>query len=196
LKPVVVLSGQKWFGCEVLNLLVALNWRVIGVAAPVDDRLWTHARQYGLPTDSPAAIERLIPDGGADLLVCADHRDHLPKSTRERFAMGALAFHGSLLPRHRGGSAVEWTVRFGDKIGGGSIYWMDDGMDTGPLAAQQSCHVMPGEDAAALWRRAIAPVGLKLFRQVFADLESGKVTREPQEEFAATWEPALRTTKS
>lgn len=195
MKPLAILSGQKWFGCEVLTILLALNWRLAGVAAPTDDRLHALAKEKNLQTDSPAAIERLIPEGGADILICADHREFIPATTRNRFPLGVLAFHGSFLPRHRGGSAVEWTVRFRDPIAGASIYWMDGGMDTGPLAAREAFPVAPGEDAASLWRRAVAPTGLKLFRQVFADIEAGRIIRDPQEEIAATWEPSLRSAK-
>lgn len=192
MKPLVILSGQKWFGCEVLKLLLALNWRVAGVAAPLNDRLCETALSLGMKAEQPAAIERLLPAGGADLLICADHREFIPATTRAKFSLGVLAFHGSFLPRHRGGSAVEWTIRFGDPIAGASIYWMDDGMDTGPLAARKAFPVCPGEDAKMLWRRAVAPAGLELFRQVFADIEAAKIIRTPQEEFAATWEPALK----
>jgi methionyl-tRNA formyltransferase len=194
-KPLVILSGQKWLGEQTLQLLINRGWRIAGVAAPASDRLFEMASKLGLPCDSPAAIERLLPETGADILVCADHRDFLPAPIRARFNLGVLAFHGSFLPRHRGGSAVEWTVRFGDPIAGASIYWMDDGMDTGPLAAREAVMVQPGEFASALWRRAIAPTGLALFNKVFADIEQGIINRIPQEEFAATWEPMLRTEK-
>mgnify|MGYP000979639008 CR=1 FL=1 len=192
MKPLVILSGQKWFGCEVLKIMLALNWRIAAVCSPAGDRLNELAAENNLAVGSPAAIERIVPEAGADLLVCADHRDFIPASTRAKFALGVLAFHGSFLPRHRGGSAVEWTIRFRDPLAGASLYWMDDGMDTGPLAARIAVPVNPSEDATALWRRAIAPAGLELFRQVFTEIEAGKITRIPQEEFAATWEPALR----
>lgn len=194
MKPLVVLSGQKWLGCEVLALLLSMHWRVVAVAAPNDDRLQHMALQHNIATGSPANLELLLPPHGADLLICADHRDFLSKATREKFALGALAFHGSFLPRHRGGSSVEWTIRFRDPIAGASIYWMDDGMDTGPIAAREAVMVSPGESAAELWRRAIAPTGLKLFSQVLTDIEAGRIVRTPQEEIGATWEPTLKKT--
>ncbi|MEJ0070026.1 MAG: formyltransferase family protein [Pseudomonadota bacterium] len=95
-------------------------------------------------------------------------------------------------PRHRGRDAVVWTVKMGDAIAGGSIYWLDDGADTGPIAAQEHCFVHPGETADELWRRALGPLGLRLFDRVFADLERGEVVRQPQDEAAATWEPSYR----
>lgn len=44
-------------------------------------------------------------------------------------------------------------------IAGGAVYWMDDGADTGNIAAQDWCHVFPTDDARTLWRRDLAPDG-------------------------------------
>ena len=69
---------------------------------------------------------------------------------------------------------------------------MDDGADTGPLELQDWCHVLPGEDAAALWRRVLAPMGVRLLVQAVARLTKGeKPLARPQDEHAATWEPAF-----
>ena len=93
---------------------------------------------------------------------------------------------------HRGRDAVRWTVAMREPIAGGSVYWMDERADTGPIEAQDWCHVLPGEDAAALWRRALAPMGVHLLVQAVSRLVEGDTPRAvPQDERAATWEPAF-----
>jgi methionyl-tRNA formyltransferase len=88
---------------------------------------------------------------------------------------------------------VEWTIRFRDPIAGGSLYWMDDGADTGPVVLQDWCHVLPGDDAATLWRRDLAPMALRLFEQALTTLQAGgELLRIEQASAAATWEPALK----
>jgi methionyl-tRNA formyltransferase len=185
----VFLIGQKWLGAEVLELLRRRHHDVVGCCAPEGDRLFKAAGDLALP---PA---RLTPDGlpdGLDLIVCAHAHIFVKAELRARARLGALGYHPSLLPRHRGRDAVVWTVKMGDPIAGGSIYWLDDGADTGPIAAQEHCFVHPGETADELWRRALGPLGLQLFDQVLADLERGQVIRQPQDEAAATWEPSYR----
>ena len=45
----------------------------------------------------------------------------------------SICFHPSLLPRHRGASAISWTLIEGDTTGGFSIFYPDSGLDTGNL---------------------------------------------------------------
>lgn len=49
-----------------------------------------------------------------------------------------------------------------DLIAGGTVCWMDDGADTGPIEEQEWCHVLSAETASELWRRALAPMGVRL----------------------------------
>jgi len=185
----IFLIGQKWLGTEVLELVRRRGHEVVGCCAPEADRL---AKAAG---DLVVAPTQLTPDAlpdGLDLIVCAHAHIFVKAALRERARLGAIGYHPSLLPRHRGRDAVVWTIKMGDPIAGGSIYWLDDGADTGPIAAQEHCFVHPGDTADTLWRRALGPLGLQLFDQVLADLEQGRVVRQPQDEAAATWEPSYR----
>ena len=96
----------------------------------------------------------------------------------------------SLLPRHRGIAAIEWTIRERDPIAGGSIYHLAERMDAGPIAAQEWCFVRKGETARELWERALAPLGLNLIRKVVRYAkEHGHVPGTPQDEQFATRAP-------
>lgn len=55
----------------------------------------------------------------------------------------SICYHPSLLPRHRGASAISWTLIEGDTKGGFSIFWPDDGLDTGPILLQVSSMFCP-----------------------------------------------------
>lgn len=69
-------------------------------------------------------------------------------------------------------------------------------MPTPGLEAQGWCHVLPGEDAAALWRRALAPMGLRLLVGTVARLAGGASPRAiAQDERAATFEPSFSRAK-
>ena len=67
-----------------------------------------------------------------------------------RSRLGSIGYHPSLLPRHRGIAAIEWTILEGDPIAGGSIYHLAGGWDAGAIAAQDWCVVKKGETARDL----------------------------------------------
>jgi methionyl-tRNA formyltransferase len=73
---------------------------------------------------------------------------------------------------------------------------MGEGVDTGPIEAQDFCHILPGETPAELWRRALAPLGLKLLTEAVARLAAGKAPQMAlQDERVATFEPSFNVPK-
>ena len=106
--------------------------------------------------------------------------------------LGGIGYHPSLLPRHRGIAAVEWTIKEGDPIAGGTIYHLADRMDAGAIAAQEWCFVRKGETARELWERALAPMGLRLLIQVIRYAQQhDHLPATPQEEEFATLAPRI-----
>lgn len=184
----IVLFGQKWLAVEVLQELLRLpDVEIIAVCPDTEqDRLAAEARQRGIPVVGMSAVP------ACDMAVAAYCQKYIPAGVRARCGLGILAYHPSLLPRHRGRDAVRWTVAMREPVAGGTAYWIDDGADTGPIEAQDWCHVLPGEDAVALWRRALAPMGVRLLVEAISRLTEGEKPRAtPQDERAATWEPAF-----
>lgn len=189
----IFLIGQKWFGEQVLALCRDRGHEIAGVCAPNgSDRLWIAAAASGLsPVPSGCLREGGIP-AAVDLLLCAHAHCFVPAACRAATRLGAIGYHPSLLPRHRGIDAVRWAVHMREPITGGSVYWLDDGADTGPIAAQEHVHIGYGESAEELWRNKLAPLGLRLLDQVMEDIRADRIVRVPQDSAHATWEPALR----
>jgi methionyl-tRNA formyltransferase len=127
---------------------------------------------------------------GVDLIISAHSHDFIGRRTRLKARLGGIGYHPSLLPLHRGRDAIRWTLKMGERITGGSIYWLSDYTDGGDIAAQDWCFVRPDDDAESLWRRELFPIGLRLFARVLDDLELGLVVAVPQDETLATWEPS------
>jgi methionyl-tRNA formyltransferase len=189
----VMVVGQKWFGAEALKLCLSRGDDVAAVSAPqLDDRLAVEATRHGIPLCQAGLRldEQSVPNG-VGVIVCAHAHSFITAAARAKARYGALGYHPSLLPRHRGRDAVRWAVHMGDPVTGGTAYWMDDGADTGDIAAQDWCWVRPGDTADSLWRVQLAPMGLRLLAQVLAQLDHGIVARTPQDSAPATWEPGF-----
>lgn len=188
----LMLVGQKWLGAEVLAMLLAKGHEVASVAAPAADRLHAAAVAAGVPVADPGRVlaASWVPPGVA-LIVAAHAHCFISRDARKRARLGAIGYHPSLLPRHRGRDAVRWTIHMRDQVAGGTVYWMNDRADGGPIAAQGWCHVRPGDTAESLWRRELGPMGLQLLGEVVDDVAGGRLVKVPQDESLATWEPAF-----
>ena len=192
------LVGSRFFGASVLEALrKEEDIEFTAVVAPAaDDRLALGARAAGLAVhvlDNPRLVPGHAIAEGTDLIVAAHTHARVSNEALARSRLGGIGYHPSLLPRHRGIAAVEWTILEGDPIAGGSIYHLADGWDAGAIAAQDWCFVGKGETARELWERALAPLGLSLLTQVVRHARvHGQVPARPQNERYATKAPMIR----
>ena len=131
-----------------------------------------------------------------DLIVTAHSHARVTREALAAAKLGGIGYHPSLLPRHRGIAAVEWTIKEGDPIAGGTIYHLADRMDAGAIAAQEWVFVKKGETARELWERALAPLGQKLLAEViyYAKIHDS-LPATPQDEQFATKAPSLSDAK-
>src|SRR5205814_6822946 len=160
------------------------------VAPAADDRLALAAQQAEVPIhllENPKNVPGDALADGRELIVAAHTHARVSREALARSRLGGVGYHPSLLPRHRGIAAVEWTILEGDSIAGGSVYHLADTMDAGAIAAQDWCFVVNGETARELWERALAPMGLDLLTRVVRHArEYGELPAEPQDERFAT----------
>jgi len=191
----VMVIGQKWLGAEIWQLCREKCGiePIIAAVPSIDDRLAKAAKAGGGSAieHGPIIDAKDVP-AEIDLIVAAHAHCFITEAARRRARLGAIGYHPSLLPLHRGRDAVRWAIRDHDRITGGSVYWLNDKADAGEIAAQDWCFIRPGDDAASLWRRELAPMGCRLMQKVLSDIAAGKIVAVPQEENLATWEPAIR----
>jgi methionyl-tRNA formyltransferase len=192
----ITLVGSRHFGVTTLEMLRKHDVEVARVVvADADDRLAAAARAAGIEVavqaDPKLVAASEIADG-TDLIVTAHSHARVSRQALAAARLGGIGYHPSLLPRHRGIAAVEWTIREGDPIGGGTIYHLADRMDAGAIAAQDWVFVKKGETARELWERALAPLGQKLLADVIDYAKIHKILpSKPQEEEFATRAPKL-----
>ncbi|MCW5632578.1 MAG: formyl transferase [Rubrivivax sp.] len=194
----VTVVGSRYFGALVFEALrKETGVQIAAVVAPAaDDRLALAAQAAGVPVnvlaDPKIVPGEAIPEG-TDLIVAAHTHARVSDEALARARLRGVGYHPSLLPRHRGIAAVEWTILEGDPIAGGSVYHLADGWDAGAIAAQDWCFVGKGEGARELWERALAPMGLRLLTEVVRHArDHGEVPAKAQDPAFATRAPMLR----
>jgi methionyl-tRNA formyltransferase len=192
----IALIGSRWFGSQMLRLLLDRGDEVFIVGLAEDDQLVKAARAANCPVTLLNIPRRVRADDipvDVDVIIAAHSHSFITREARAKAKRAAIGYHPSLLPRHRGIAAVEWTIHCKDPIAGGSVYHLSDGMDEGPIAAQDWCFVYPDDDANTLWRRALAPMGLRLLMQVVTEIETrGYADRKEQDPRAVTLAPGLK----
>ena len=192
----ITLVGSRHFGVMTLNTLRQHGADVARVVVhDAEDRLAAAAKAAGIEVVVQAdprlvAAAEIAPD--TDLIVTAHSHARVTREALATAKLGGIGYHPSLLPRHRGIAAVEWTIREGDPIAGGSVYHLADRMDAGAIAAQEWVFVKKGETARELWERALAPLGQKLLGEVIDYAKAHhRLPARPQDEQFATLAPSL-----
>ena len=192
------LVGSRFFAASVFEALrheEGIEFTSI-VAPAADDRLALAGRAAGIAVhvlDNPKIVPAEAIAEGTDLIIAAHTPARVSDGALARSRRGGVGYHPSLLPRHRGIAAVEWTILEGDAIAGGSVYHLADGWDAGGIAAQDWCFVKKGENARELWERALAPMGINLLRQVVQGArQTGQVPANVQDPAFATRAPMIR----
>lgn len=194
----VFICGQKEFGASVLRLAAGLGHEIVGCCCPLlnstgdrRDRTREAADVFSVPCIEAGTLTHERLPEKIDLIIAAHSHDFIGQKTRYRAKYGAVGYHPSLLPRHRGRDAVRWTIKMNDPVAGGTIYWLNEVMDGGPIAAQEWCWVYPGDTPEDLWRTRLFPIGIRLMETVLSDVPFFFSAKERQDHRVATFEPAL-----
>ena len=192
----ITLVGSRHFGVTTFDMLRQHGVEIARVVvADDDDRLAAAARAAGVAATvqaNPKLVGAQEIADDTDLIVTAHSHARISKEALAAARLGGIGYHPSLLPRHRGIAAVEWTIRERDPIAGGTGYHLADRMDAGAIAAQEWCFVKKGETARELWERALAPLGQKLLGEVIDYAKIHKsLPSTPQDEQFATNAPSL-----
>lgn len=113
---------------------------------------------------------------------------YIPRSILDIPRLGFLNVHPSLLPANRGPDPLFWTFYNGDQHAGVTIHAMDDGLDTGPILAQERITVPDGIRYAELESRC-AELGGRLLARSLWELYRGTAYLTSQDEAQSSYQP-------
>uniref|UniRef100_A0A8C1LZC0 10-formyltetrahydrofolate dehydrogenase n=1 Tax=Cyprinus carpio TaxID=7962 RepID=A0A8C1LZC0_CYPCA len=187
------LIGQSLFGQEVYTNLRKQGHKVVGVFTVPDkdgkaDPLGECQMGGGGIEWSTNQVVEAYKAVGAELNVMPFCSQFIPMNVIDFPKHGSIIYHPSILPRHRGASAINWTLIEGDKKAGFSIFWADDGLDTGPILLQKECPVEPNDTVDTLYNRFLFPEGIKAMVEAVQLIADGKAPKIPQSEDGASYE--------
>jgi len=193
----IVLVGQGPFGEKTLDALIQKGEDIVGVFCPRNksgEALKALAESSTIARFQPehmrdAAVHGAYLDLKPDLVVLAFVTDILPASLLDIPSIGTICYHPSLLPRHRGSSAINWAVIQGDTRTGLTILWADKGIDTGAILLQKEVAIAPHDTTGSLYFNSLFPMGIDAIVEAVELIKTGKAPKIQQDESRATYEP-------
>ncbi len=165
----VYLKGDR--GVESLNGLLGRSLTpVVCVSEQEDRRFRVICDQHSLPLlveDRPKRAEhmKVVHDFAPDLIVCAGYSKLLPLSLFSDLKWGAINCHGGRLPEYRGASPVPWQIMRGETWGVAYVLRMTEGVDDGPILAQEEYTIEPHETARHITNKVSA-----IFNKIIPDV--------------------------
>jgi methionyl-tRNA formyltransferase len=200
----IALIGQAAFGEKVLEALLDAGEEIAVVYMPPDAapgktnsfRELAEARE--LPVRQPARMRdpEVFEDYkffGADLNVMAFVTDIVPRTILELPRLGTIQYHPSLLPRHRGASGINWAVINGEAKTGLSIFWPDEGLDTGPILLQKEVSIEPDDTLGTLYFGKLFPLGVEAILEAVRLVKEGRAPRVEQDLALGEYEPPCKS---
>ncbi len=195
----IVVHGQQAFGRAVLEALLERGDDVVAVYVAPDgpggkpDPLKEAALAAGLPVFQPDSYrEPSVWDEfralAPDLQVMAFVTLVVPRGFLDVPTHGTIQYHPSLLPRHRGRSSINWPIVMGETETGLSIFWPDDGLDTGDVLLQKTTPIGPDDTLGSVYFERLFPMGVEALCEAVDLVKEGKAPRIPQDESLATYE--------
>jgi methionyl-tRNA formyltransferase len=124
------------------------------------------------------ALAEIVQSVAPDVAVSWAFPWRIPDPALAAPSLGAINFHPSLLPRHRGPNPLAWTVRAGDADFGLTWHRMVADFDSGPILAQRSTPVLIEDTDTEVGPR-VGSLGLRMLSRVFERLAAGDLG-EPQ----------------
>lgn len=199
----ILLFGQAQFGARVFAGLAAAGHEVIAACPPPDregraaDPLKEAAEAAGV-----AVIQRKSYKGSesyeavqprrADLCLLAYVTQIIPVEILDAPRFASLCFHPSLLPRYRGGSAINWQLINGETQGGITLFRPDSGVDAGPVYSTKTLDIGADESAGSYYYASVFEPSVAAMLEVTELILAGDADAVAQDESAATHQPLCR----
>jgi len=199
----IIFIGQAPFGAESLQQLLTQDEDVIGVITIPDSPGQKYpnpvkqcAQQHSIPVlqtrllksaDAVSWVAELKPD----LLVLAFVTSFVPQQMIDLAPRGGINFHPSLLPKYRGGSAINWAIINGEQETGVSIHYIDEGVDTGPVLLQEKVAIAPDDTVKHVYFEKLYPMGIRMIAEAVALIRKDQAATVEQDESLASFQPVI-----
>jgi methionyl-tRNA formyltransferase len=196
----LIVHGQQAYGKSVLEAILDKGVdEVVAVYCAPDkegrplDPIKELGLEKGLPIFQPESYKnpevwKQMATHEADLCVMAYVLLFVPEEALNVPKYGSIQYHPSLLPWHKGPSSINWPIIMGKEKTGLSIFWPDNGLDTGPILLQKEVDIEPDDTLGSVYFNKLYPLGVEAMMESIELVRAGNPPRESQDADAGSYE--------
>ena len=196
----LIVHGQQAYGKSVLEAILdkAVDEVLAVYCAPDQegrplDPLKEYALEQGLPVHQPEsykdpAVWEQLASHEADLCVMAYVLLFVPEEALNLPRLGSIQYHPSLLPWHKGPSSINWPIIMGKEKTGLTIFWPDNGLDTGPILLQKEVDIEPDDTLGSVYFNKLFPLGVEAMMEAIDLVRDGNAPKQVQDPDAGSYE--------
>ena len=151
----------------------AIGATVAGVASRLGYRLWPVQRSR-----EPGFAD-VIRQERVDLLLNVHALSILPPEVVAAPLIGSFNLHPGPLPRYAGLNVPSWAIYHGERTHGVTVHWMDQGIDTGPIAFAAELPIEDDDTGLTLSSKCVR-AGLPLLHDLLHAASKGAVPQLAQ----------------
>ena len=189
----LIVHGQQAYGKSVLEAILDKGVdEVVAVYCAPDkegrplDPLKEYALEHNLPVFQPDSYKKpevweQLASHEADLCVMAYVLLFVPEEALNLPRLGSIQYHPSLLPWHKGPSSINWPLIMGKQKTGLTIFWPDNGLDTGPILLQKEVDIEPDDTLGSIYFNKLFPLGVEAMLEAIELVRDGNAPRQAQD---------------
>lgn len=149
-----------------------------------------YALDKGIEVISPQTLKdeeviKKLESVGADMFIVTAYGRILSQRVLDIPKIGCFNVHASLLPALRGAAPINRAIMNGDTLGGVTVMYMANGVDTGDMVLTKEIEIKD-EWCAGEYHDALAEISKDALKEFLILAESGNIPRTPQNHEAAT----------
>ena len=194
----ILFIGSVQFSYHLLEDLLLNDANVIGICSSKSSQrnadycdLSKLAHTHKIPFHQTNNLEaemslNWIKKINADIIFCFGWSRIITNKLLKIPQLGVVGYHPTLLPKNRGRHPIIWALVLGLSVTGSTFFFMDDGVDSGPIISQKKVKISKKDDAGSLYQKLIETAKFQL-SEIIRDFSNNELVEVKQDENIATY---------
>jgi methionyl-tRNA formyltransferase len=190
--------GSVEFSGSCLTALLKMDINIVGIMCPEKEAakinndyfdLGITAREFGKEVKYIKKIKDeigFIKEKRPDIIFVLGLSQIIPGQVLDIPTIGCIGSHPALLPQNRGRHPIIWAIANGLKKSAITLFWIDEGIDSGDIWDQREFDISDADDAASIYEK-VKRLSVEMLKENIYDLEQGIINRTKQDDSQANY---------